>query len=153
MTRLTIAVALAAAAACSAALADPPLVFHAGEWMTAVGTYTGPGALKPAPTCIRSDKAMTSDKLSSVIGAMGTKCSTLNLTTVGNVATYDMTCAVAGGQMTLHGVVTAEDEDTMISKAHSHLVGARMAMPDMDIVTTQHRTGPCQPGDRQDPHP
>jgi hypothetical protein len=137
--------------ALSQARADPPLVMRAGEWSTVIGA--GPGAGFSKLVCIGTDKVMTPDRLTGTVGKAGLTCSGTDVTTSGNVATYTMTCGVRGGQMTVHGTVTMQGEDSLITRSHSHMVGGTMAMPDMDMVVTQHRTGPCRSGDRPDRSP
>jgi hypothetical protein len=88
----------------------------------------------------------------------GASCTVNSLNTVGSVTSYSMQCMIGGSQMTSSGSITVTGPDSYTGKVHSHggMIkmpnGQATAMPDMDMVTTSRRLGPCQPGDRQVTH-
>ena len=129
-----------------------PLVRHAGEWETTIGNG------KPIVVCFPTDQTFDQDTvLKQMARIPGANCTMSNLTTTGNVTSYSLQCTIGGSQMTSTGTVTVTGPDAYTSKAHSH--GGRIAMPngqtmdmpDTDMVSVSHRTGPCKPGDRQAP--
>jgi hypothetical protein len=143
--------AAASAAGLRASVAEP-MVRHAGQWETTIGNG------KPIVLCYPTDQTFDQNTvLKQMARIPGANCTMSNMTTTGNVTSYALQCTIGGSQMTSSGTITVTGPDAYTSKAHSH--GGRIPtpngqtadMPDMDMVTVSHRTGPCQPGDRQAP--
>ena len=145
--------AVAASAAGLRASVAEPMVRHAGQWETTIGNG------KPIVLCYPTDQTFDQDTILKQMARIpGANCTMSNMTTTGSVTSYSLQCTIGGSQMTSSGTITVTGPDTYTSKAHSH--GGRIPtpngqtadMPDMDMVTVSHRTGPCQPGDRQAPN-
>ncbi len=147
----TLAVVLCAVSA-NIARAESP-VRHAGEWETTIDNG------KPLVFCFPTDATFDQNYVTQLMSKIpGASCTVSSLNTVGSVTSYSMQCTIGGSQMTSSGTVTMTGPDSYASKMHSHGGVIKMpngqvtAMPDMDMVTTSRRLGPCQPGDRQITH-
>ncbi len=147
----TLAIVLCAMSA-TTAWAEPP-VRHAGEWETTIDNG------KPIRFCYPADATLDQNYvMQSMSKIPGASCTVSNLNTAGSVTSYSMQCMIGGSQMTSSGTITVTGPDSYTGKVHSHggIIkmpnGQATAMPDMDMVTTSRRLGPCQPGDRQVTH-
>jgi hypothetical protein len=145
-------VVLLCSASATTAWAEP-LVRHAGEWETTIDNG------KPNVICFPTDATMDQNYvMQSMSKIPGAGCTISNWSTAGNVTSYSMQCTIGGSVMTSAGTVTVTSPDAYTGKVHTHggkipmPNGQVVAMPDVDMVTTSHRVGPCKPGDRQALH-
>ena len=136
-----------------AALSAPgeaAMVHRAGEWQTVING--GRPLLVCFSTDATVDQAYEMRLLSTIKGA---SCKLTAMSISDKAARYTAQCIIGDIPMTQDGTITETGRDTFLNKVHgsgggvSMLTGKNMSLPDMDVVSVEHRLGPCKPGDQQ----
>jgi hypothetical protein len=125
------------------------MVHHAGEWQTVINNAQP--VIACFPTDAPLDRAYEMRALAKIKGA---HCKLTDMTVGGNIARYTAQCTIGDIPMTQTGTITQTGPDAFLNRVHGHgggmsmLTGKNMTLPDMDMVSVEHRLGTCKPGDR-----
>ena len=116
-----------------------------GEWEVTMG-----GGMMPTTTqrgCYAGNKSVA-----DLANKNMKNCSQKSVNISGSFATVDAVCQMQGIQVTVHSTIMPTGDAAFHSDSHVQMEGmpAIRGIPtDMVMSVDGHRTGPCQPGDKQ----
>jgi hypothetical protein len=134
------------------ALAGAP-VEHAGEWVSTMTMANVPGATPMTrKLCHQHDRVFDTATLTAMMSRHQSNCSQKDIDLNESGGTFALTCTMPNAVIHTHGTITRDGPDAMTAHVFSHVDGGPANMPhDMEMITSSHRTGPCQPGDMPAP--
>ena len=118
-----------------------------GEWEL---TMSGGGGLLPTTTQRGCYAAKTS--VTDLANKNIKNCDQKSINIDSGMATVDAVCQLQGMKVTVHSIITPTGDAAFHGDSHVHLDGLpKIAGIPSEIVMSvdAHRTGPCQPGDKQ----
>jgi hypothetical protein len=115
-----------------------------GEW-----EVTMSGGIMPTTTqkgCYAGDKSIT-----DLANRNMKNCSQKSVNISGGLATVDAVCQLQSLQVTVHSTIRPTGDAAFHSESHVQIAGMKgMGLPSEMVMSVDgHRTGPCQPGDKQ----
>jgi hypothetical protein len=142
----------AVASACLVGLAAPAFAGDLREMMRQPGEWemSMSGGMMPAMTqrgCYSGGHSVT-----ELVNKGMRNCSQTAVNLGGSFGTVDAVCQMQGIHVTVHSTITPTGDAAFHSDSHVHMEGmpAIKGIPsDMTMSVDGHRTGPCQPGDKQ----
>jgi hypothetical protein len=140
---MTLKPVLAVLAVAFATPAFAAVVMHGGAWVSQIAGG------EPRRICMTHDSTFDAQTLSKMFAMEGVQCGTPAMGGLGPVTTYQMTCQIGGGKMTIKETITPTGLDAYTTHSTSHYEGGSIKMADTDNIETSHRVGSCLPSDRK----